>query len=358
VEEDEGMVVCTKCGMVIQDAGSLRHDENQNGGMSNPVTSFMRCMQLPAHLRDEVYKRREGNEVASDARKACHTAVDQLIEKLCFTRDMRQEVKKYLKDALDGDYYHSSRKKMISVAAVCAYITMIKNGRPVTISEVCLISDCEKQDFAAVYYHYLSRNPDQHPGMQQLDQMIPCALKSVTFDESENFKIFKLTHSLLSLMDQVMLIECRFRTVLIHAAAFIAWKSMNKSRSSCTFKKYRTITRIRDDLNLNRVLLFIKELEDRLISLCASIPWFTHSKIKRSTIAQYVSEILKYKRVIVHSHTKISEVTIKQEPIDEKAVIEPEVDGDREISDSEIDIYIRSPAEVRAVKRLKTACTE
>ena len=356
LEEDEGMVVCTSCGKVVEESGGMRHDETQNNGMSNPAVAFMNCNRLSGRMSYEVIKRcvTESGQISTEARKVCFSVIEKLAERLCYTRDMKQELKKYVKDALDGEYYRSSRKKMVSIAAICAYITMIKNGKAVTVSEICSITDCEKQEFASMYYKYLSQYPQNHPGLQKLDDLIPCSLKAVSFEESEKFAIFKLIRELLALLDQVMLIESKCPTFLIFAAAFIAWKSLDRTRSSTRFSQFRNITKIRSDMKLTRVMMYVKELEERLISLSSSIPWISQIKLTRSTISQYVSDILQFKKTVVYDHkSQVDKVCRESETA---PVAEEVVDGDREISDSEIDMYIRSSAEVSAVKRLKAAC--
>lgn len=360
LEEDDGMVVCTTCGKVVEDAGGVRHDATQNTGMSDPSISFLRCRRLNSRMGHEVMKRMaaESGEMPTEAKKECLAMVRKLADRLCFTRDMKQELNKYVKDSLYAELHHTSRGKMISVAGICAYITMIKNGKPVTVSEICSITDCAKQDFASLYYKYLSQYPQNHPGLQKLDQLIPCSLKAVSFEESEKLKINKLVHDLLALFDQIMLIESKCPSLLILAASFIAWKSLERSRSATPFSKFRTITRLRSEKNHATVLRHVKELEDQMIRLAASIPWLSHIKITRSTTSHYVNEVLQFKKSVIYDHK--SQVELNQIPPKPTAapVVEETVDGDQEISDSEIDMYIRSPAEVSAVKRLRAAFGE
>lgn len=356
LEEDAGMLVCTDCGTVARDSGRvLRHDDTQNDGMSDPRYAFMSGKRLRGQMLFEVKKRKrlETDEITSDARTVCSAAVDELSQRLCFTRDMKQELKAYVHQALSIEFYRSSRVKMVTIASICAYITVRRNGQPVTISEICAITKCEKQQFASLYYQYLAHYPQNNPGHQKLDQLIPGVLKGLSFHENEKVRIMKLTTELLQLLDQVMLIESKCPTFIILAAAFIAWKSFDCSRSAVSFAKFRLLTKIPADSRLKRVSMFVKQLEDRLISLSGSIPWISQSKLTRQNISQYVTEILQLKRTVVYDYKSRPESHISKAETSDAAQVVEDVDGDQDISDSEIDMYIRSSAEVSAIKRLR-----
>lgn len=353
-------MVCTECGTVARDSGSvLRHDETQNQGMSDPGKAFVNDQRLKGWMAIAYHKRKreQKGETSSEARTVCSAVVDKLSQRLCFTRDVRQQLKLDVQQALDAHFFRSSRWQMIAVASICAYITALRNGQSVTISEVCTIAECEKQQFASLYYQYLAHYPQNHPGHQKRDQLIAGALKGLSFHPNQKVRIMKLTAELLQLLDEVMLIESKNPTFVILAAAFVAWKSLDRSRSAASFTKFRLLTDMPAGSRFTRVTLFVKQLEDRLISLSGSIPWISQSKLSRKNIALHVPEILQFKQTVVYDHKSrpAPSPTSKSQESNAAQVAVEDVDGDQEISDSEIDCYIRSAAEVSAVKRLREA---
>ena len=188
-----------------------------------------------------------------------------------------------------------------------------------------------------------------------MQQLVPYCLKGACFRVSETRAVHELTLQLLQLLDQVMLIEGRSPSFLVFAAAFVAWKSLDRSRVHCSFSDFQRETRVR--ANLRSAQTLSKQLEEKLVELSLGLPWI---KLKRRCdVTLHVKDILCFSQSLVSDHRQrqergrtVEDATSAVQASSREAEAE---DGDREISDAEIDKYIRSRAEVQAVLRLTNA---
>lgn len=222
-------------------------------------------------------------------------------------------------------------------------------------------------ELGATYKRAMNQAKVSKPKFFTMDQHVSSIVNSLQFEQHEKPQIENIVTELIRLQVKCSLIDSRFPLNVILAASFCAWK--------CVEIKKRLDVKLTDfvrQLNIqNNLSRHVARLTSFLVELCKCIPWIVDKKrINKRTICFYVQDVLDHPDTLVADYLKSKGEAIdvqlaKQEselPLlkkykaDRVAFDEREfTDNPNDISDGEIDSYIRSDKEVRVLKKLRSS---
>jgi len=364
-----GIIVCTQCGSVVNEARLVF--QNNDEGQSNPDFSFMSCPNLPSNIRFAKIKRGDssGKQVLprTQAKRECLGILKVLSTHLCFSSEMDLEARRYAMDALNSSHYHVGSKKKAILAGVAAYLTLLHNDKPSIVTDICRLIGCDRNSFTSEYFSYLNIFASNRPrSTKSFHEMIPFVLRSINSKTLEgNVSLHQRTFEVIDIFLDVSNGSGSSPIHLIAAASFIAWKSLQR-KSGIKFASFAKETglELSGIISMNTVASKatnttlnhrIKEIELTLVNLAKKIPCLLHMTITRKNAPLYLDDILRYRRFLVDIVKKDrriqeEETECKRFKPDQTPDQIPDVDGDQEIDDNEIDQYIRSQEEVEKAK--------
>lgn len=202
-----------------------------------------------------------------------------------------------------------------------------------------------------------------------IDQHITNTVNSLPFDQTELPQIENLVTELINFQRSCCLVDSNFPLNVILATSFYAWKCVKiEERSKVNLKAF--LTKFNIKCNLNK---YVSKLIAFLIDLCRLIPWITDKKrINKKTVYFFTQDLVDYPVSIVTDYLKLKNEAIDQQIAEQQTSTEmnckrerdvfewnDELNDDKDeislanISDSEIDSYIRTKEEVRVLKKIK-----
>ncbi|GAB4827071.1 hypothetical protein Ancab_033954 [Ancistrocladus abbreviatus] len=125
---DMDFPVCTNCG-TVQDLNNLQH---HYGGISGPQGTFVR-LGTAGFGTDYSYKERKLFQAGN--------IVDDITYKLSFTDARKEEVKRMVDKVTDGEFGIGGWFSVL--VGACCYIIMRKNEKPLPITEVAAVVECD-----------------------------------------------------------------------------------------------------------------------------------------------------------------------------------------------------------------------
>ena len=362
---------CMECGIIhLQDILSFRPTFNiKDQGQSNPETHFLDCQSLPNHFKNEKLKRSTSS--TTFANRVSLDSLDRLSHSLKLSKEVTQDARLMAEKVLKSYHYkksHWQRKKIMS--GICVYLTMVKESLAVVITDVCRLIDCSRSDFASEYFKFLSIFQDWHPKeVKVFEGMVPLVLRSMRLkDSTEETKVSQTTVRVMEVIDSVFGIMTGKSPIFVMiASSFLAWKSLDVKRSKlrfCTFSEITnfrfgdiiSVKNIKDKKLVNQTVnKRVREIEGHLITLGRKLPCLKHITLNKKNITCFLKEVLEnvsYLSLVTKEDIqkkRESEVTMKEaEAL--KARYEPDIDGDQDIDDEEIDSYIRGEDEVAVLR--------
>ena len=198
-----------------------------------------------------------------------------------------------------------------------------------------------------------------------MDQHVASSVNSLPFEPNEKLQIENITEELVRLQVKCSPVDSRFPLNLILAASFYAWKLVNiKERLDVKLTDFQRQFGIE-----NNLVRHVARLTNFLIDLCKCIPWIVDKKrIQKRTICFYMQDLLDHPNTVVADYLKTkgaaidaqlakqeSDLVLVRKCKMERTDFDQLPDDPDDISDSEIDSYIRSKKEVRILKKLRSS---
>uniref|UniRef100_A0A3Q0SRP2 Transcription factor IIIB 50 kDa subunit n=1 Tax=Amphilophus citrinellus TaxID=61819 RepID=A0A3Q0SRP2_AMPCI len=353
----QAQLVCVDCGSVVSE-GVLAND---------PVgdVSFSRTTAV--------------------AKKPCANQIKglQRVKAICRILMVNSEI-----EALSQTYYKmayehkaflkvSLQKKDI-LTGCCVLVSCRLLNWPITIGTISCLLDADPMVVGAVYQEMVKNLSIEAP---IVNEVLVSASNFKTFDVPEELAensrdLTKRAVALVELAADSWIVTGRKPIPIMMAATYLAWQSLkpNKHRLKFSLDKFCQIAKVK---KLKPAMKRVAEIKEVLCKLGKEIPWVGGAMTPNNVIQQ-VECILQHRYALLrramrtHEDTPVTSV-VKQNGSNSQdpsgnwgkrvlfappCVIHPkkrrveqcehkDVTGDEEISDSEIDSYIRTPREAR-----------
>lgn len=276
---------------------------------------------------------------------------------------MKKRAEFLIRQSLTGKFWRSPAEKKDAVTCVICLLVLKEYSKPGTISDICNACQISRNLFAKAYYQYVAAYPrtklasqNEESGTSKCDDLVKEVVRN-------NFKGRNLTNDLEAIEDRACQLVRVFHahTVkseltlkpTVHAALFLAWKSMHTSRVNFSLKDYQTQLCIKysPDVKEEHIKKRLSKFQNCLVDLAKNLEWLKlPEKQLKKNISLYIKDILS------NSSHLIYEIKMCEEEEAEVDVTPVEdVDGDAEISDREIECYLRTDDEIAVLERAKSS---
>lgn len=284
-----------------------------------------------------------------------------------------------------------SKEKKEAIMGCCVFITCRQHRWPLTMGTICSLIYSQKELFSAVLPKLVDALRIDLPTFD-LQDLVESHCKSFRLlQDSPNVpqeyaedlgRVLERTLQTVELAGETWLVTGRQPVPILTAAAFLSWKSLSPvSRISCSLAKFCQWCDIGSPPAAAERRL--KELLDTFLQLAQQLPWLKMMSLNKKTVVQYLGDILKHRTYLLRKAMAAAEMSsTQQEDVTEQAIQsspflppsmknprkrrynkafsegQPNVTGDEEISDSEMEQYLRTPAEIEAIQEFQAKLAE
>lgn len=198
----------------------------------------------------------------------------------------------------------------------------------------------------------------EKPKFFKIEQQVSSALHSLAFERSEMPELINTVIELIRFQERCCSIDSRSALNVIYATAFIAWKSIKvDERLDIKLADFQNRFNLKANLKPH-----VCKLSKFLIDLCESVSWILNKKKLNKTFYFHIKYLLENSVSLLDDYMKVKNKEIDRNKEQTSGNLEirvkrerPEFDDFQDnISDSEIDSYIRTDEEVRILKRIKS----
>ncbi|KAM8972337.1 transcription factor IIIB 50 kDa subunit [Pelodytes ibericus] len=293
----------------------------------------------------------------------------------------------YYEQAFNHPTYHCvTLEKKEVVMGCCVYITCRQHNWPLTMATICSLLYSKKEIFASIYMEVVQVLKLDVPSLSLQDlvkshcksfklfQNVPSAPPKYAEDLT---KVLERTLQTVELASDTWLVTGRHPIPIVTAAAYLSWQSLKPfPRLSCTFACFCKLS----DVDLPPpATKRLKELQDIFLKLAAQLPWLKVLSLNKKSVVQHLGDILKHRayllrRSLAASQTEsVTTETLTSSTAQSSATppfLPPcltnpkkrnyhkafpqgrqDLTGDEDISDSEIEQYLRTPAEMEEFQK-------
>ncbi|XP_068131059.1 transcription factor IIIB 50 kDa subunit [Hyperolius riggenbachi] len=287
----------------------------------------------------------------------------------------------YYEQAFDHAMFHSvSVEKKEAIVGCCVYITCRQFHWPVTMGTISTMLYSKQELFTKMFSQLV----------QSLNLDVPSAgLQDMVQSHCKSFKLFQnspsappeyaetldkvlaRTQQILELGSETWLVTGRHPIPIITVAAFLSWQSLRPvHRLSCKLPQFCKLCEIDKPSPAGERM---REFLEIFIKLAQQLPWLKMFTLNKKTVVQHLGDILQHRQYLLRkalaaaeeSPSASGDIKPSEQPIHTSPFLPPcvkkpkkrsykrafsegkEVTGDEEILDSEIEQYLRTPAEVK-----------
>lgn len=357
--------VCTACGVVL-DAAPLQATgfTGDDDGLCFVSSTSKDTMSLRRDERGEARMQRLLGSGVSGSRRLCHDWIKQVGVKVNMDSVMVQQAC----DILDRHLTRKPLNQQMAIAAASCYEVLQNNGRSISLPALAKMAQCTGSHlFQAIRAISESMGKGTRPVM--LEDLLPEAAQSI--DPSERSQVLSRATALLEPLRRCWFLEGRAPRCIGPALIFVAWKSLNVPQRNISLASFCEMHGLGKPNS--SVLAANADLNKVLIQLASQIPWIKGQKLTSRTALAYVPDIVRYSASLVvdAARSAVGAKVVEQGADQRSAAIyatfrkgrkrfstvdysgssdAADCDGNRYISDSEIDVHIRSEREVNGVK--------
>uniref|UniRef100_A0A8C5WK89 Transcription factor IIIB 50 kDa subunit n=1 Tax=Leptobrachium leishanense TaxID=445787 RepID=A0A8C5WK89_9ANUR len=293
----------------------------------------------------------------------------------------------YYEQAFDHPKYHFvTTQKKEAVMGCCVYIMCRQHHWPLTMATICSLVYSKEEIYASVYPDVVQTLNLDVPSLS-LSELAKSHCKSFKLFENstpapmgyvENLnKVLERTLQTLELASDTWLVTGRHPIPIITAAAYVSWQSLQPSpRLKCTFSAFCQLCDVHLPPPSKKRL---KEFHEIFLKLSSQLPWLKMFSLDKNTVVRHLGDILKHRIYLMRRAITAEAEKVTTEPINPTSTASPcnktpflppcvmnpskrrryvdslpesqNITGDEDISDGEIDQYLRTPDEVEEVRR-------
>ncbi|KAG8574838.1 hypothetical protein GDO81_009356 [Engystomops pustulosus] len=360
----QDQLVCADCGYILSE-GTLTTTQTEE--------SFLQAVTFTEGTRQ--------NESISRTKLRGIVRVRNLCRVLRLPDSFADTAVSYYERAFYLPLCHAVRhEKKEAVMGCCVYITCRQHRWPLTFGTISSIIYSSYELVSSVFLELVQALRLDVPSLslqdlarshcQSFKLFRDCA--SAPKDYAEDLdKVLERTLQLLELASETWLVTGRHPIPVITAAVYLSWQSLRPAqRLSCSLPRFCKLSEAELP---SPTTIRLKELKDCSLKLASQLPWLKMLTINNKTVVHHLGDILKHQGYLLRKALEAVEMSSMKTGEGESpeqlqpcasflppCVAKPrkrryatafpdgdqEVDGDQEISDSEIEQYLRTPAEM------------
>ncbi|XP_013790960.1 transcription factor IIIB 50 kDa subunit-like [Limulus polyphemus] len=367
-------LVCTSCGTVIEEDSfensSLLDGTTLVAASRNKHTSSVQLSikNVPKSFLQIAFYKRTGKKVQAGLNKS-----KDLASAFKFNQDMTNELTDLYSELVKTEVFFFRKQKVKEIlAGCCAYKVMRERDIAVCVSSICNFLDCTASEFSLIYKQFLNVSSFKIRSTSA-QQLVPVVLSDLKLGE-EAEDMSKKTLEIINLADKLGFTSGRTATPIVIGAAFLAWQAMNIQRMKTSFQTFCSVVGLSKLVTARRRALELKHL---LVDLGKQIPWLTADRVTVANVILHIDSIIKYSYAFIKDKSALSDKGKKDNNQNPDVVVSSKrelVQGESsagsckkqkkeelsyeagyvsdDISDSEIDSYIKSDTEIKEYEKL------
>ncbi|KAH9413103.1 Transcription factor IIIB 50 kDa subunit [Dermatophagoides pteronyssinus] len=242
----------------------------------------------------------------------------------------------------EKEFKNCSTNVKQSLALCCLYVICNQESNHITFSELFKNSDSVFKHVGKILLRLQKKRPEFfEKGSKKIEPLVPLYLFKHDFADKEKMTISDYATGLVWMWQEACLIQGLNPITVIYVALFYAWKAVNQKRSSITINEFCNQY---DFAKYCPLLINSKELTKNTVSLQIE----KIVSMKRLIIAQYNQNNTYDQQVLTeqkNDDTDDSE-TLPTKRIAFKKWSEDNIKEDQDLSEEEINSYIRTDREV------------
>lgn len=355
---EDFIYVCTQCGNVVDDCPNsvdeklikddkLKVNLNQNFA---PV------------IHDYVNKYCWNFNSKKDRPSKCIKFGIDLIKTLCKNLNLSKTIQEraintFKEVSSNNSFKYCTNNVKQCLALCCVYSISIEENNPITLTELANNIDFEFHHLGIILLRFQKICPELFKNLKYVESLVPLYLFKHPFENQEKFKISEYATELIWMWRNAVLIQGFNPINVIYPALFFSWKAIDDNRAKITLAEFCDKFEIeKQRIFREKVNYFYAILKD-FTKYC---PLLVNTVITKDTISIKIKDILSMKRIILYNYNnKREEINDKKRPLqtddsqDQNLKLAKHFEDEEDFSDSEIDLYIRSPEEVKELEKLK-----
>ncbi|XP_074143342.1 transcription factor IIIB 50 kDa subunit [Sminthopsis crassicaudata] len=381
----QSQLVCADCGCVVSE-GLL-------------TTTFAD----EGHLQEVTYSRSTGeSEQVSRSQQRGLRRVRDLCRVLQLPSTFEDTAVSYYQRAFQHPGLHAARlqKKEVLVGC-CVLVTCRQHNWPLTMGTICALLYANLELFSGTYLQIVKALGLDVPALSLADLVKTYCSSfrlfqasssvSVKFVEDKE-KMVSRTLQLVELASETWLVTGRHPVPVITAAAYLAWRSLQPGgRLTCSLSRFCKLAGV--DLP-HPAYLRVQELLAILLRMAGQLAWLRILNLDKQTVVKHIGDLLQHRCVLLRqafrdeaeeeegeeqqqeegeeAGSSSLEMPEKKRPASSPPPLLPpcmlrppkrpcptpadsRVTGEEEISDSEIEQYLRTPREIKDFQRAQAA---
>ncbi|XP_049721746.1 transcription factor IIIB 50 kDa subunit [Elephas maximus indicus] len=384
----QSQLVCSDCGCVITE-GVL-------------TTTFAD----EGHLREVTYSQSTGeNEQVSRSQQRGLRRVRDLCRVLQLPSTFEDTAVAYYQQAYRHSGIRAARlqKKEVLVGC-CVLITCRQHNWPLTMGTICTLIYADLDVFSGTYMQIVKLLGLDVPSLCLADLVKTYCSSFRLFQASPSVpakyvedkeKMLSRTLQLVELANETWLVTGRHPLPVITAATFLAWQSLQPSgRLTCSLAQFCKLANV--DLPYPAASR-LQELLAVLLQMAEQLAWLQILKLNKRSVVKHIGDLLQHRHTLVRKAFRDGtaemeacerevqgqrqgeeevgdsslDLPVRKRPASPALLLPPcmlkppkqlrptppvcTVTGDENISDSEIEQYLRTPEEVRDFQRAQAA---
>nr|XP_033806398.1 transcription factor IIIB 50 kDa subunit [Geotrypetes seraphini] len=287
----QNQLVCSDCGCILTE-GLLTHTLTEEGFLQE--VRFTDSTGL--------------NESLSKRKLYGLKRVRDLCKVLRLPSTFEDTAVSYYERVFDHPSYHyvNIQKKEILIGG-CVYVTCRQHNWPLTIGTICSLIYADQAKFASIYLHMLQTLKLDVPALSLKDLVTAHCKNFRVFQQSSSIpahfvegmeRVVERTLQIVELASETWLVTGRHPIPIITAAAYLAWQSLCPSkRLSCTLHHFCKLANM-DIPPPTRQRL--KEIHAVLLKMASQLSWLSVLGISKKTVVQHVGEILQHRTFLLN----------------------------------------------------------
>ncbi|ELK08763.1 transcription factor IIIB 50 kDa subunit [Pteropus alecto] len=387
----QSQLVCSDCGCVVTE-GVLTTTFSEEG-----------------NLREVTYSRSTGeNEQVGRSQQRGLCRVRDLCRVLQLPSTFEDTAVAYYKQAYRHSGIRAARlqKKEVLVGC-CVLITCRQHNWPLTMGTICTLLYADLDVFSGTYMQIVKLLGLDVPSLCLADLVKTYCSSFKLFQASPSVpakyvedkeKMLSRTLQLVELADETWLVTGRHPLPVITAATFLAWQSLQPSdRLTCSLARFCKLANVDLPYPASSRL---QELLAVLLRMAEQLAWLQVLKLDKRSVVKYIGDLLQHRHTLIRKAFREGTAEVEaqkelqgmgqgqgqgKEEVGNSSLDFPErkrsaspalllppcmlkppkrvcptppvstVTGDENISDSEIEQYLRTPQEVRDFQRAQAA---
>ncbi|XP_051897236.1 transcription factor IIIB 50 kDa subunit-like isoform X2 [Pristis pectinata] len=294
VEEDthysQNHMVCTECGFLLTE-GLLTTTRSEE--------TFLQAVKYTKSTAEDKTPCRNKVQGVKRVRDLC-----QILRVRPVVEDTATEL--YVRAYDHRDFLHVTLEKKEALVGCCIHTSCRQHNWPLTMGTLCSLLHVESTLFSSVYLQLVKELQLDVPTLSLQDLVKTHCNGFILFQNSglipprfqeDKDKVVARAVQLVELASETWLVTGRHPVPIITAAAYLAWQSLLPGhRLKCSLGRFCKLAGITLPPPTSQRL---KELTSVLIRLASQLPWLRGQQVDAKTVVKYTSDILRHRTLLL-----------------------------------------------------------